>query len=149
MFITSCSSVSNTSSSNDLKFSWATNPQSKSSLRTTATTFKKLPPRGVPRKRYSENTQQIYRRAKLLCNFIEIALRHGCSPVNLLHIFRIPFLKNTSRWLLVHFMRMKEPCLKLVQIFNSLMDRVMLSVKGLKSFGLVGINHTTKNEVFL
>ena len=33
---------------------------------------------------------------KLLCNFIEIALRHGCSPVNLLHIFRIPFLKNTS-----------------------------------------------------
>ena len=32
----------------------------------------------------------------LLCNFIEIALRHGCSPVNLLHIFRTPFLKNTS-----------------------------------------------------
>ena len=25
--------------------------------------------------------------------FIEIILRHGCSPVNLLHIFRIPFLK--------------------------------------------------------
>ena len=24
----------------------------------------------------------------LLCNFIEIALRHGCSPVNLQHIFR-------------------------------------------------------------
>ena len=32
---------------------------------------------------------------KLLCNFIEIALRHGCSSVNLLHIFRAPFLKNT------------------------------------------------------
>ena len=38
---------------------------------------------------------------KLLCNFIEIALRHGCSRVNLLHIFRIPFLKNTSGWLLL------------------------------------------------
>ena len=25
-----------------------------------------------------------------------IALRHGCSPVNLRHIFRTPFLKNTS-----------------------------------------------------
>ena len=25
---------------------------------------------------------------KLLCNFIEITLRHRCSPVNLLHIFR-------------------------------------------------------------
>ena len=29
-------------------------------------------------------------------NFIEIALRHGCSPVHLLHIFRTPFPKNTS-----------------------------------------------------
>ena len=33
---------------------------------------------------------------KLLCNFIEITLRHGCSPVKLLHIFRTPFTKNTS-----------------------------------------------------
>ena len=33
-------------------------------------------------------------------NFIEISLRHGCSPVNLLHIFRTPFLKNTSGRLL-------------------------------------------------
>ena len=32
----------------------------------------------------------------LLCNFIEIALRHGCSSVNLLNIFRTPFLTNTS-----------------------------------------------------
>ena len=32
---------------------------------------------------------------KLLWNVIEIALRHGCSPVNLLHIFRTSFLKNT------------------------------------------------------
>ena len=31
-----------------------------------------------------------------ICNFIEIALQHGCSPVNLLHIFRTPFLSNTS-----------------------------------------------------
>ena len=38
---------------------------------------------------------------KLLCNFIEIALRHWCSPVNLLHIFRTPFPKNTSGWLLL------------------------------------------------
>ena len=38
---------------------------------------------------------------KLLCNFIEIALRHGCSTVNLLHIFRIPFPKNTSGGLLL------------------------------------------------
>ena len=38
---------------------------------------------------------------KLLCNFIEITLQHGCSPINLLHIFRTPFLKNTSGWSLL------------------------------------------------
>ena len=36
-----------------------------------------------------------------ICNFIEIALRHGCSPINLLHIFRTPFPKNTSGRLLL------------------------------------------------
>ena len=39
--------------------------------------------------------QQIY------SSFIEITLRHGCSPVNLQHIFRTPFSKNTSGWLLL------------------------------------------------
>ena len=39
--------------------------------------------------------------SKLLCSFIEITLRHGCSPVNLLYIFRAPFLKNTPGWLLL------------------------------------------------
>ena len=29
-------------------------------------------------------------------NFFEIAFRHGCSLVNLLHIFITPFLKNTE-----------------------------------------------------
>ena len=37
---------------------------------------------------------------KLQSNFIEITLPHGCSPVNSLHIFRTPFLKNTSKRLL-------------------------------------------------
>ena len=31
---------------------------------------------------------------KICSKFIEIALRHGCSRVNLLHIFRTPFLKT-------------------------------------------------------
>ena len=35
--------------------------------------------------------QQVYR-----SNFIEITLRHGCSPVNVLHIFRTHFPYNTS-----------------------------------------------------
>ena len=67
--------------------------------------IQKRPPRGIPRKRCSENMQQIYREQpmlkcdliKLQGNFIEIAHWHGCSPVILLHIFRTPFLRNTSR----------------------------------------------------
>ena len=39
---------------------------------------------------------------KLQSNFIEIALWHGCSPVNLLYIFGTPFPKNTSRRLLLY-----------------------------------------------
>ena len=39
---------------------------------------------------------------KLICNFIEITLRHGSSPVNLLHIFRTYFSKNTPGWLLLN-----------------------------------------------
>ena len=38
---------------------------------------------------------------KLQSNFIEITLQHGCFPVNLLHIFRTPFPRNTSEWLLL------------------------------------------------
>ena len=45
---------------------------------------------------------------KLQSNFIEIALRHGCSPVNLLHIFRTPFHKNTSGWLLLDFTNLAD-----------------------------------------
>ena len=38
---------------------------------------------------------------KLQSIFTEITIRHGCSPVNLLHIFRAAFLKNISWWLLL------------------------------------------------
>ena len=38
---------------------------------------------------------------KLQNNFIEITLRHGCSPVNLLYIFITPFPQNTSWRLLL------------------------------------------------
>ena len=75
--------------------------------------FQKQPTRGILKKRCSENMQQIYRRTPmpkcnfnkvaLLCNFIEITLRHGCYPVNLLHIFRTPFPRNISGWLILDF----------------------------------------------
>ena len=40
---------------------------------------------------------------KLQSNFIEITLRHRCSPVNLLHTLRTPFPKNSSGRLLLEF----------------------------------------------
>ena len=39
----------------------------------------------------------------LLCNFIKITLRLGCSPVNSLRIVRTPFYKNTYGWLLLKY----------------------------------------------
>ena len=59
---------------------------------------------------------------KLFCNFIEITLRHECSPVNLLHIFKTPFLKNTSGWLLLYIMQTlflpwREPWWELIFLF--------------------------------
>ena len=57
--------------------------------------------RNVIRKRCSETMQQLYRRTPMpKCHF-EITLRHGCSPVNLAHIFRTSFPRNTSGWLLL------------------------------------------------
>ena len=53
------------------------------------------PPEVFLEKRCFENMQQIWRRIPISRNFIEITLRHGCSPANLLHIFRTPFPKNT------------------------------------------------------
>ena len=44
-------------------------------------------------------------------NVFEIVLQHGCSPVNLLYIFRTPFLKNTSGWLLLNLQLMRWPVL--------------------------------------
>ena len=44
-----------------------------------------------------------------LYNFIEIAFRHWRSPVNLLHIFRTSFPKNTSEGLLLVIAPMLNP----------------------------------------
>ena len=76
-------------------------------MKTTSSEFQKQPPRGVLRKRCSENMQQIYRRTsmpkcdfnKVASNFIEIAVRHECSPIN----FKTLFPKNTSGRLLLEF----------------------------------------------
>ena len=70
--------------------------------------IQKQPFRSVLTKSCSENMQQIYGKNPYrsvisikFCNFIEIALRHGFSPVKLLHTLRKPFYKSNSGGLLL------------------------------------------------
>ena len=75
------------------------------------------PSRGVLRKRCSETMQQIYRRTSMpKCGFNKI----GKKLVNLLHIFRTLFPKNTSGGLLLEFQKRKEKRKKLSKTKNSL-----------------------------
>ena len=62
--------------------------------------IQKQPSGGVLRKRCSEICSKFIAEHPCNSNFVEIALWHGCS-VNLLHIFRTPFPKNTSGQLLL------------------------------------------------
>ena len=68
-------------------------------------------------------------------SFIENTLRHRCSLVNLLHIFRIPFPKNTSGRLLL-----------VIQSENKSLAAIVLIIK--KSNRLSHFkNLSLKNEV--
>ena len=48
-----------------------------------------------------ENSSRSVISIKFQSSFIEITFWYGCSPVNLLHIFRISFPKNISGGLLL------------------------------------------------
>ena len=63
------------------------------------------------RKKCSENIQKVYRRTPMpKCDFIKVALLHGCSPVNLLYIFRTPFPKSNSKELLLKVKSVEAVC---------------------------------------
>ena len=65
--------------------------------------FQKHPSIGVLTKSCSENMQQIYRRTTVpKCDFNKVTLRHVCSPINLLRVFRTTFYKNTYGGLLLY-----------------------------------------------
>ena len=77
----------------------------------------------------------------LLCNFIEIALLQGCSPVDLLYILRTPFPKNNSERLLLSFCRgwhkknHRPTCSKLTQTMKKgTAQKMKFSIKDLVTF---------------
>ena len=123
--------------------------------------WQKHPFKGVFGKRCSENAQQIYRRTPMpkgdFCNFIEIALWHGFSPVNQLHIFRTPFFKNTSgelllEWLLCAVSEFRETCRVLEENFlgaGLYFSAVQNSKQGLNvTFTLIKLNQVSINHNF-
>ena len=68
-----------------------------------------------------------------LCNSIEITLQYRCSPVNLAHIFRTPFPKNTSGRLLMKWfnnyssvLKYSASCSLIVSFFEPLSTRITL-----------------------
>ena len=80
---------------------------------------------------------------KLLCNFIEITLRHGCSPVNLLHIFRTPFCKNIYGVLFLFGVSM----LKLLQVINiTLITPLVLRLGHISKAKNTNTSNTTVKE---
>ena len=93
----------------------------------------KQPPRCFLWERCSENMLQIYRRTPMpKCDFnkAEITLRHGCSPVNLLDIFRRPFFKNTSGRLLLSGLNIRFVNHSNVNVRNLIMLEIMLNHAG-------------------
>ena len=56
----------------------------------------------MPSKFTGEHPYQSVISIKMQSKFIEITLRHECSPVNLLHIFRKTVSKNIPGWLFLN-----------------------------------------------
>ena len=85
---------------------------------------------------------------RLLCNIIEITLRHECSRVNLLHIFRTPFPKNTSGGLLLFIYSTHSILFKSRSVHNTLFvskksaSVPLLNINPIHNF--IGIDDYTK-----
>ena len=91
-----------------------------------------------------------------LCDFIEITLRHGCSPVNLLHFFRTLFLRaplDDYFWYMSWYERRfryswifnKETWYKMVFGFIKKIFVGLLSVCVIERFGpLLAFNYTER-----
>ena len=74
----------------------------------------KEPSRGVHRKAVLKICSKFTE--KHICNFIEIALRHDCSAVNLLHICRTPFYSTP----LEGCFRVTQYCNRRIKLYKEL-----------------------------
>ena len=81
---------------------------------------------------------------KLLCNFIEITFRRGCSPVKLLHAFRPPFLKNTSERLLLYIQTCLISCSSAFLVGSKQVPAHWSSSKGATNIGWINAYYLRK-----
>ena len=77
--------------------------------------IQKQPPRGVLRFKFTgEHVYWSVISINLQSNFMNVFgwvwVRHGCSPVNFLHIFRTPLPKNTWLWTVASDNTRSEQC---------------------------------------
>ena len=56
---------------------------------------------------------------------IEIVLRRGCSPVNLLHIFKAPFPKNTSGRPLLYLGKTDRNIMTLLHVHGKYIEKLL------------------------
>ena len=84
---------------------------------------------------------------KLQSSFTEITLRHGCSPVNLLYIFRTSFPKKTSGMLLLAYRNLRSTLMNeskkicYTRYFESNWNNIKNTWKGIKT--IISIENTT------
>ena len=79
-------------------------------------------------------------------NFVEITFRHGYSAVNLLHIFRTLFPKNTSGGLLLNNLDTKAALnTKITEVENKLPDTNILIKKTNYNAKITEINPLSAN----
>ena len=81
--------------------------------------------KGVHSRFTGEHTCQIVISIKLKSNFTEITLRHGCSSVNLLHIYKTPFHKDI--WWSLRFVRKMNQWQHYASFLSSVQQMILLS----------------------
>ena len=72
---------------------------------------------------------------------IKISLRHGCSPVDLLHIFRTLFFKNASGRLLLNSTNFIK--WEILILILTIHEQNMISQKAVNAFNLVNLISST------
>ena len=118
--------------------------------------MQKQPSRGALSEKCSENMQRMYRRTpipkfnfnKIAKQLFQITFRQGRSPVNLLHIFRTPFLQNS--WAAISKNVMKSTEIKYLVCYENICREIQFWFKLLGSLKSIFLKfqNQSQNTIF-